>query len=115
MEAWTAMTMRVLEGGVHAVVAAAVVAFSFVFIHPFVDGNGRIHRFLLHHVLSKLGYSPPGTIFPISASIVRNLPEYDSVLQSLSKPLSATLIGTGHLIWNWLWTTTPLTSIATST
>lgn len=80
------MTRRVLEGGVDAVVAAAVVGFSFVFI-PFVDGNGRIHRFLLHHVLSKLGYSPPGVILPISASIVRNLPEYDSVLQSFSKPL----------------------------
>lgn len=87
MEAWTTMTRRVLEGGVEAVVAAAVVGFSFVFIHPFVDGNGRIHRFLLHHVLSKLGYSPPGVILPISASIVRNLPEYDSVLQSFSKPL----------------------------
>ena len=95
MEAWTAMTKRVLEGGVNAVVAAAVVAFSFVLIHPFVDGNGRIHRFLLHHVLSKLGYSPPGTIFPISASIVRNLPEYDSVLQSFSKPLSR------YVDWHW--------------
>ena len=81
------MTRRVLGGGVDAVVAAAAVGFSFVLIHPFVDGNGRIHRFLLHHVLSKLGYSPPGVIFPISASIVRNLPEYDSVLESFSKPL----------------------------
>jgi len=95
MEAWTVMTKRVLEGGVHAVVAAAVVAFSFVFIHPFVDGNGRIHRFLLHHVLSKLGYSPRAVIFPISASIVRNLSEYDSVLQSFSKPLSP------YIDWHW--------------
>ena len=95
MEAWTSMTRRVLRSDLHAVVAAAVVGFSFVFIHPFVDGNGRIHRFLLHHVLSKLGYSPSGVIFPISASIVRNLPEYDSVLQSFSKPLSR------YIDWHW--------------
>jgi len=28
-----------------AILAAAIIAFGFVFIHPFVDGNGRIHRF----------------------------------------------------------------------
>ncbi len=95
MEAWTAMTRRLLEGGVHAVIAAAVISFSFVFIHPFADGNGRIHRFLLHHVLSRLGYSPRGAIFPVSASIVRNLPEYDRVLQSFSKPLLP------YIDWHW--------------
>ena len=95
MGAWAAMTKRILGGGVHAVVAAAVVAFSFVLIHPFVDGNGRIHRFLLHHVLSKLGYSPRGGILPISASIVRNLPAYDFVLQSFSRPLIP------YVDWHW--------------
>ena len=95
MGAWAAMTRRVLRSDIHAVVAAAVVAFSFVFIHPFADGNGRIHRFLLHHVLAKLGYTPSNVIFPISASILRNLPQYDSVLQSFSKPLSR------HIDWHW--------------
>ena len=28
-----------------AVIAAAVLAFGFVYVHPFVDGNGRIHRY----------------------------------------------------------------------
>ena len=35
-----------------AVIMAAVIAFGFVFIHPLEDGNGRIHRYLFHHVLS---------------------------------------------------------------
>ena len=34
-----------------AILAAAIIASGFVFIHPFVDGNGRIHHFLIHHVL----------------------------------------------------------------
>ena len=28
------------------IVAAAVLAFGFVYVHPFEDGNGRIHRYL---------------------------------------------------------------------
>ena len=33
---------RAIGGGVDAVVAAAVIAFGFVYVHPFVDGNGRL-------------------------------------------------------------------------
>src|SRR5690606_3628394 len=40
------------------VIAAAVVAFSFVYIHPFEDGNGRLHRFLIHYILARLGFTP---------------------------------------------------------
>ncbi|MFC0220163.1 Fic family protein [Pseudochelatococcus lubricantis] len=29
--------------------AAAVLAFGFVYIHPFEDGNGRLHRYLIRH------------------------------------------------------------------
>lgn len=32
------------------VLAAACASFGFVFVHPFLDGNGRLHRFLLHHL-----------------------------------------------------------------
>src|SRR5262249_54249468 len=34
------------------VTTAAALAFGFVYIHPFQDGNGRIHRWLFHHVLA---------------------------------------------------------------
>ena len=33
------------------VIGAAALAFGFVYARPFVDGNGRIHRYLFHHVL----------------------------------------------------------------
>ena len=87
MDSWMVLTRRMLKSGVHPVIAAAVSAFSFVFIHPFEDGNGRIHRFLMHSILAKRGYTPPGVIFPLSAAILRDQRSYDEVLASFSRPL----------------------------
>ena len=78
---------RALAGQLDPVVSAAAIAFGFVYIHPFVDGNGRLHRWLMHHALSISGYNPPGLIFPVSVSIVRDVDRYLEVLQSYSKPL----------------------------
>ena len=69
------------------VVLAAVIAFGFVFIHPFMDGNGRIHRYLIHEVLTNAGFTPRGIILPISAVILANLDEYVAVLENFSRPL----------------------------
>jgi Fic family protein len=53
-------------------------------VHPFVDGNGRLHRWLIHHVLAAGGFNPPGVVFPISAAILRRIDEYRAVLESYS-------------------------------
>ena len=66
------------------VMAAAVLAFGFVLIHPFEDGNGRIHRYLMHHVLALRGFNPPGITFPISAVILKRIADYKQVLESCS-------------------------------
>lgn len=87
MDSWIALTGRIASTGVDPVVAAAVSSFAFVFIHPFEDGNGRIHRFMMHHVLAKRGYGPPGVILPVSAAILRDRHRYDDVLASFSAPL----------------------------
>lgn len=68
-----------------AVLAATLVAFGFVFIHPFVDGNGRIHRYLIHHVLLRKEYVSEGIIFPVSAIILERLTEYRKILESFSR------------------------------
>ena len=87
MRAWRDLTHRMTQGDVDTVVAAAVSSFAFVFIHPFEDGNGRIHRFLIHHVLAKRNYGPPGTVLPVSAAILRDRRGYDEALAAFSEPL----------------------------
>lgn len=72
---------------INAVLVAAAIAFGFVFIHPFEDGNGRIHRYLIHHILAQKKFSQQGLIFPISASILNKIDDYREVLESYSQPL----------------------------
>ncbi|MFA6527804.1 MAG: Fic family protein [Candidatus Babeliales bacterium] len=45
-----------LPDGMHGVEYAALVHKIFVFIHPFVDGNGRVARLLMNLVLLQHGY-----------------------------------------------------------
>ncbi len=78
---------RNFNSKVHAVIAAATIAFGFVFIHPFEDGNGRIHRFLIHYILSRLQFTPEGIIFPVSVVMLQKIHEYDHILETFSKPL----------------------------
>jgi hypothetical protein len=75
------------EDGVHAVVHAATVAYGFVFLHPFEDGNGRIHRFLIHNILARRGFTPQGLMFPVSAAMLKHAAEYDGSLEAFSRPL----------------------------
>jgi len=75
------------RGGIAPIVHAAVVAYGFVFIHPFEDGNGRIHRFLIHNVLARRGLTPPGLMFPVSATMLKHRASYDASLEAFSHPL----------------------------
>ncbi|MBT3227093.1 MAG: Fic family protein [Deltaproteobacteria bacterium] len=68
------------------VLTAAMIAFGFVFIHPFEDGNGRIHRYLFHHVLAENDFVPKGLVFPVSAVILGRIDEYRKILEHFSQP-----------------------------
>lgn len=67
-----------------AVVASAMLSFGFVYVHPFEDGNGRLHRYLIHHALAQRGFNPPGIVFPVSAAILEQMDTYRRVLESHS-------------------------------
>ena len=77
-----------MNGGVPAVVHAAVAAYGFVFIHPFEDGNGRIHRFLIHNIFSIRAMVPEGMMFPVSAAMLKNPEGYNDSLEVFSLPLN---------------------------
>ena len=63
------------EKNIHPVKLAAEVHKRFVFIHPFVDGNGRVARLLMNLILIRHGY--PVAIIP---PILR--PEYITLLEA---------------------------------
>jgi hypothetical protein len=76
--------------GVSAVARAALVSFGFVYLHPMIDGNGRISRFLINDILRRDGALPAPYIVPISAILQRadlRPLSYDGVLELFSRPL----------------------------
>ena len=75
------------EAQIDPVILASLIAFGFVFIHPFLDGNGRIHRYLIHEVLANAGFTPRGIILPVSAVILANLDDYIATLDLFANPL----------------------------
>lgn len=87
MEGLLACHDRMKTGGIPPVIHAAVIAYGFVFLHPFEDGNGRIHRFLIHNILALQQMVPRGLMFPISAVMLKSPEEYDGSLEAFSKPL----------------------------
>jgi Fic family protein len=54
---------ELLKNGSNAWVRAVLGHFVFVYIHPYMDGNGRIARFLMNTMLVSGGYG--WTIIPI--------------------------------------------------
>jgi len=54
---------ELLEQEVNAGVRAVLGHFIFVYIHPYIDGNGRMGRFLMNSMLASGGY--PWTVIPV--------------------------------------------------
>lgn len=93
MAGWEAF-VNDTERGVDPLVKTACGAFGFVYLHPFMDGNGRLHRFMIHHLLAQTGQVPEGMIIPVSAVIMKHIQEYLDVLNGFSKPATQ--------LWNYL-------------
>jgi hypothetical protein len=73
-----------------AAARAAIASFSFIYIHPLADGNGRLHRFLINDTLRRDGVVPAPFILPVSALITDSSKEradYDRALETFSRPL----------------------------
>ena len=87
MDAFLTVAYVLIHSESNPVITAAVLSFFFVFLHPFGDGNGRLHRYLLHHILAQRRFGPEGIIFPVSAVMYKNAKQYDEMLESFSAKL----------------------------
>lgn len=75
--------------GANGVARAAAVSFAFVYLHPLADGNGRVHRFLVNHLLAADQVVPRHIVVPLSATIAgsaKGRAQYDQVLEVVSRP-----------------------------
>ena len=66
MTALNSCNNKMRSQSIDPVIQASIIAFGFVYIHPLEDGNGRLHRCLIHHVLAERKFSPPDMVFPVS-------------------------------------------------
>ncbi len=82
-----AANKRMTASAIDPVLQATATAFGFVYIHPYQDGNGRLHRCLIHHVLAEREFTPAGMVFPVSAVMLDRIIEYQRTLQGHSGPL----------------------------
>lgn len=88
MEQWIKFVNDMPED-VDSLVLGAIIAFGFVFIHPFMDGNGRLSRFMFHHVLCQRGGLSNGLILPVSAVLRDKEREYLDTLTLYSEKTRA--------------------------
>lgn len=95
MQQFMSMVNRLPEITSDPIVGASLASFGFVFLHPFMDGNGRLSRFLFHHALCCSGKLEKGLLLPVSVAMKKNESAYLLALQSFSKPAR-------HL-WNVQW------------
>ena len=87
MDGLIAAHQHMETGDVPALIQAAAIAYGFVFLHPFEDGNGRIHRFLIHNILARRGITPEGVMVPVSAAMLNSSADYDASLEAFSGKL----------------------------
>ncbi len=78
---------RMSASGIDPVLQATATAFGFVYVHPYQDGNGRLHRCLIHHVLAERDFTPQGMVFPVSSVMLDRIDDYRHTLQGHSGPL----------------------------
>jgi Fic family protein len=64
-------------------------------IHPFVDGNGRVMRLHTHALLGALGYT--GGLWSLLHGFARQVERYDALLAAADEPRSGDLDGRSNL------------------
>jgi Fic family protein len=82
-------------GKADAIVAVAAAHHRLLWIHPFLDGNGRVARLVSHAMLLELLDS--GGVWSVSRGLARNVASYKAHLASCDRPRRNDLDGRGAL------------------
>ena len=78
-----------------AIIAAAAAHHRLLWIHPFVDGNGRVARLMSHAVL--LGTLDTGSVWSVARGLARNVDANKQHLMNCDSPRRNDLDGRGNL------------------
>jgi Fic family protein len=76
-------------------IAVAASHHRLAWIHPFLDGNGRVARFVSHAMLKDLGIG--STLWSVSRGLARSVAAYKANLQAADEPRHGDLDGRGNL------------------
>jgi Fic family protein len=82
-------------GKAETIIAAAAAHHRLLWIHPFLDGNGRVARLMSHAML--LEALDTGGVWSIARGLARNVRPYKSHLAACDLPRRNDLDGRGHL------------------
>src|SRR5262245_14599905 len=76
-------------------IAVAAAHHRLLWIHPFLDGNGRVARLMAHAMLLDLGVG--SALWSVSRGLARRSTEYKSLLMGADEPRKGDLDGRGAL------------------
>jgi Fic family protein len=82
-------------GRTDTILAAATAHHRLAWIHPFLDGNGRVMRLMSYAVLRET--LDTGGVWSIARGLARNVDEYKDQLAACDMPRRNDLDGRGHL------------------
>nr|VFJ51054.1 MAG: Fic/DOC family protein [Candidatus Kentron sp. FW] len=82
-------------GKAETILAAAAAHYRLVWIHPFLDGNGRVARLLSHGMLQSA--LDAGGVWSIARGLARNVDSYRGHLANCDTTRRNDLDGRGHL------------------
>ena len=84
-----------MPGKTGKIMAAAAAHHRLVWIHPFLDGNGRVARLMSHALLLEL--LETGALWSIARGLARNVADYKAHLAACDQPRRNDLDGRGAL------------------
>jgi Fic family protein len=84
-----------LDSKLRKLVSVAASHHRLAWIHPFLDGNGRVARLIAHAMLKELGIG--STLWSVSRGLARSIADYKANLMAADEPRQGDLDGRGNL------------------